>query len=59
MPIKRFLSITYLGLCLLSPSLVYNRCAYIDIVAGLAEKSMQAAVDEVKGLPEYSANGEV
>ncbi len=40
-------------------SLVYNHCGYIEVVSGLAEKSMQAAVDEVKMLAEYSANGEV
>lgn len=40
-------------------SLVYNQCGYIDIVQVLAESSMQAAVEEIKALPEYSSEGEV
>ncbi len=39
--------------------LVYNHCGYIEIVRGLAEESMQKAVDEVQGLEMYSSAGEV
>ncbi len=39
--------------------LVYNHCGYIEIVRGLAEESMQKAVDEVQGLEMYSSAGEI
>jgi len=38
---------------------VYNQCGYIEIVRGLAEESMQAAVEEVQTLAHYSSDGEV
>ena len=38
---------------------VYSRHAYVDIVDQLAQHSMQAAVEEVQALPEYSTKGEV
>ena len=39
---------------------MYNQCGYIEIVSGHTEASMQAAVDEVKALDNYSvAEGEV
>lgn len=38
---------------------VYNQGGYIEIVQGLTEKCMEAAVEEVKGLPSYSSGGEV
>lgn len=38
---------------------MYNRSGYIEIVERLTEKSMQAAVDEVKDLSDYPTNGEV
>ena len=40
-------------------SLVYNRHGYVEVVSRLAEHSMQAAVEEVQTLPDYSTNGEV
>ena len=39
--------------------LVYNRCGYIEVVGQLTQDSMQAAVDEIQGLPEYPNKGEV
>ncbi len=39
--------------------LVYSRNNYMDIVAVVADNSMQSAVEEVKALPEYSSKGEV
>lgn len=39
--------------------LVYNQCGYIEVVKGLAEKCMQAAVDEVRTLADYTTKGEV
>ena len=38
---------------------VYNSCGYLDIVEELAQQSMQAAVEEVKSLPDYPTKGEV
>ena len=38
---------------------VYNRHGYIELVDRLAQHSMQAAVEEVQALPEYSTKGEV
>ena len=38
---------------------VYNSGGYVDMVAKLAEKSMMAAVEEVKSLPDYATTGEV
>ena len=41
-------------------SSVYNQGGYVEIVQDMAEKSMKAAVDEVKALASYSsAGGEV
>lgn len=37
---------------------VYNRRGYIEVVGQLAQDSMQAAVDEIQGLPEYPTKGE-
>ena len=39
--------------------LVYNDLGYAQIVADLAEESMQVAVDEVKSLSHYTEKGEV
>lgn len=39
--------------------IVYKRGGYIEVVSGMAERSMQAAVEEVRTLAEYSRNGEV
>ena len=38
---------------------VYYGSGYIDVVRGLAEDSMNAAVEEIKALPGYAENGEV
>ena len=38
---------------------VYNQYGYIEIVRESAERSMRAAVDEVKALPQYATSGEV
>ena len=38
---------------------MYNQYGYIEIVQERAEKCMEAAVEEVKGLPSYSSDGEV
>ena len=50
-------------ICIVSISInffsVYNRHAYVKIVSRLAQHSMQAAVEEVQTLPDYSTKGEV
>lgn len=38
---------------------MYNRCGYIEIVQELADKSMKAAVEEIKTMPHYTSDGEV
>ena len=38
---------------------VYNHHGYVDIISSEAEMSMQAAVEEVKCLPDYHSQGEV
>ena len=38
---------------------VYQQNGYRQLVNTAADRSMQAAVEEVKGLPHYSAQGEV
>lgn len=38
---------------------MYQKRGYIDIIAGAAEQSMCAAIEEVKALAEYSEKGEV
>lgn len=40
-------------------TVVYQKRGYIDIVGIAAERSMRAAIDEVKHLPAYSTKGEV
>lgn len=39
--------------------IVYCTRKYIDVVNGIAEASMQEAIEKVKALPEYAAKGEV
>ena len=39
--------------------IVYQKRGYVDIIATAAERSMQAAVEEIQVLPEYSSKGEV
>ena len=38
---------------------VYKHLGYAQVVSGLAEETMQAAVEEVKKLPHYATAGEV
>ena len=38
---------------------MYNSRGYLDIVEELAQQTMQAAVEEVKSLPDYPTKGEV
>jgi hypothetical protein len=56
---RKVMSFFFILLLLSLSSLVYNRCGYIEIVQERAVKSMKAAVDEVKALPEYATSGEV
>ena len=39
--------------------IVYNRLKYINVVKGIAEASMQDAIERVKALPDYTTKGEV
>ena len=38
---------------------VYKTCGYLRLAQEAAEASMQAAVDEVRSLPDYSERGEM
>ena len=38
---------------------VYNHHGYMEIVDSAAQQSMQTAVEEVQGLPDYQSGGEV
>ena len=42
-------------LCILP--VVYNEGGYVDLVGRMAEECLQRAVMEVKGLPQYAADG--
>lgn len=39
--------------------IVYYQCGYSDVIGTLAEASMNAAVGQVKALPDYPTKGEV
>ena len=36
---------------------VYNEGGYVDLIGRIAEECLQKAVLEVKGLPQYAADG--
>ena len=41
------------------PHAVYRTCGYLRLAQEVAGESMQAAVDEVRTLPDYATKGEV
>ena len=41
------------------PPSVYETCGYLRLAQEVAGESMQAAVDEVRTLPDYATKGEV
>ena len=38
---------------------VYRKRGYVDLVSDAVERSMRAAIEEVKSLPDYQEKGEV
>ena len=42
-----------------APYVVYRKRGYVDIVSDAVEKSMRAAIEEVKSLSNYQEKGEV
>lgn len=39
--------------------IVYHTLKYMNVVNGIAEASMQDAIERVKALPDYATKGEV